>query len=92
MSLLIKTRAKYIKLISELQKIESEYDKHDIQSSLKGKITAKNNNEELKLITDEIQYFNKLFTSITTKYESSELNSFKVNFTKGKQSTENKIM
>ena len=87
-----KNRAKFIKLINELQKIENEYDKHDIQLSLKGKITARNNEEELKIITDEIQFFNKLFASITSKYESSELNSFKVNLTKGKQSTESKIM
>ena len=54
-----KGKPKYSKLIRDLEKIEAELDKHEIQLSIKGQATAKNKKEKLDLINDETEYLKK---------------------------------
>ena len=87
-----KPKNKYTKLIRDLHKIENEFDRHEIQVSIKGLISAKSTTEKLKFICEEANYLKQVVKNIDSKYENSELNAFKLNLTKTKQSNESKLI
>lgn len=87
-----KPTKKYTKFINELTKLEEKFDKHDIQQSISVKTRPGNFDDMLKMIDEEHKYINSMFSEITTKYDNSELNSFKLKMTKGKQSSESQVI
>lgn len=83
---------KYAKLLQEFSKIESEFDKHDIEISMQGRQFSADSTKYLTQVHSEQEYLKNLLAEISSKFENSELNAFKISLSKTKQSSETKIM
>lgn len=82
---------KFSRLISELLKVEEEFDKHDIENSIpRGREIQ--SQEYMNFIKKEDKFYGDILSQINAKYETSELNSFKISLTKSKITGDMKVI
>ena len=65
-----------------LNKVEDEFDKHEIENSMNSRSFPPNSQEFLNNCNKEEEFLKEIVSNIEHKYEKSEFNPFKVSLTK----------
>lgn len=87
-----KYNIKYSKLVDDLKKIEDKFDRHEIDVSMNQSSAPLTDEQMLENATKDRDFLHKIFLKVTSKYDHSELNSFKMSLLKEKQSNESKVI